>query len=86
MKVNAHLILSRHGAYYYRAIIPNSLKIKLGLSEIKRSLGTKDPKTAKQFAICFNALAIFNGFEFLKMLTCKDRQFSDFQNMLKIFQ
>jgi integrase len=34
------------GVYYYRRIVPNDLKATLGKAEVRRSLKTKDPKTA----------------------------------------
>jgi integrase len=34
------------GVYYYRRIVPDDLKATIGKSEVRRSLKTKDPKTA----------------------------------------
>ena len=34
------------GVYYFRRIVPDDLKATIGKSEVRRSLKTKDPKTA----------------------------------------
>lgn len=85
MKVNAHLKRSRHGVYYYRAVIPKELKSDLGFAEIKRSLGTKDPKQAKSISLAIQALLKVYGFDFLKMLTLKNRTLDELENMIKNF-
>jgi integrase len=47
MKIASHLMVSRHGVYYLRYIIPKSLRAYFnGRSEIKKSLITRDPKAA----------------------------------------
>jgi hypothetical protein len=51
MRLPAHLRLSRHGVYYFRLVLPASLRpLFNGKREIKRSLATRDPKTAKIWA------------------------------------
>lgn len=85
VKVNANLKRSRHGVYYYRAVIPKELKAKFGLAEIKRSLGTKDPKQAKSMSLAIQALIKVYGFDFLKMLTLKSRTLDELENMIKNF-
>lgn len=51
MKINSRLKRSRHGVYYYRFVIPKKLSSQFdGKREIKRSLGTKDPKLAQLYA------------------------------------
>lgn len=51
MKINSRLLRSRHGVYYFRFVVPKHLLIQFdGKKEIKRSLGTKDPKLANLYA------------------------------------
>lgn len=48
MKITSHLIVSRHGIFYLRYIIPKSLREYFsGRSEIRKSLATRNPKLAK---------------------------------------
>lgn len=63
MPLAAHLKISRHGIYYFRVVVPISLRSKFGgRSEIKKSLGTRDPRTAKRFAYNLSSyvLALFD--------------------------
>ncbi len=46
MKISSHLYLSRHNVYYFRYVVPSGLRSLIGRSEIRRSLGTYDPKVA----------------------------------------
>ena len=46
MKISSHLYLSRHNVYYFRYVVPGGLRSLIGGSEIRRSLGTYDPKVA----------------------------------------
>lgn len=51
MPLAAHLKVSRHGVYYFRVVIPISLRPAFGgRCEIKKSLSTRDPRVAKRFA------------------------------------
>lgn len=50
MRLNSRLKRSRHGVYYYRAIVPVRLRQSFGCTEIKRSLNTKDPVLARLYA------------------------------------
>jgi integrase len=57
-RIPAYLRKSRHGIYYFRMAVPRALQEKWsGRTEIKRSLGTKDPRQAlllaRNLAICF---------------------------------
>ncbi|MCH9050893.1 MAG: hypothetical protein IIA72_07415 [Proteobacteria bacterium] len=38
----------RTGVYYHRRVVPVKLRAAVGAREIKKSLGTKDPKEAKR--------------------------------------
>ncbi len=38
----------RTGIFYHRRVVPVKLRAAVGVREIKRSLGTKDPKEAKR--------------------------------------
>lgn len=60
MKLNARLIRSRHGVYYFRYIVPIQLQNLIGRKEIKRSLHTKDHKVAHSLAH-FIALRLSTG-------------------------
>lgn len=63
MPLAAHLKISRHGIYYFRVVVPVSLRSKFGgRSEIKKSLGTRDPRIAKRFAYNLSSyvLALFD--------------------------
>ena len=46
----SHLIC-RSGHYYYRVVVPVDLRSIFPTSEVKKSLKTTDPKTAKALAI-----------------------------------
>lgn len=50
MRLNSRLKRSRHGVYYYRAIVPVHLRTSFGCAEVKRSLHTKDPVLARLYA------------------------------------
>ena len=51
MRLPSHLARSRHGIFYFRVVIPLHLRLLFGgQREIKRSLATRDPKTAKIWA------------------------------------
>jgi integrase len=54
VKIFTNLKLSRHGVYYYRAIVPISLRNTFGFTEIKRSLHTKNPALARLYAQYLN--------------------------------
>lgn len=48
MRLPSHLMLSRHGIFYFRVVLPSHLRPYFGgQREIKRSLATRDPKLAK---------------------------------------
>lgn len=48
MRLPSHLMLSRHGIFYFRVVLPPHLRPYFGgQREIKRSLATRDPKLAK---------------------------------------
>ncbi|WP_186136234.1 DUF6538 domain-containing protein [Burkholderia gladioli] len=55
MRLASHLRRSRHGVYSFRLVLPSSLQAALGQSEIKRSLATKDPATARLLAYGLSA-------------------------------
>jgi hypothetical protein len=51
MNVKTQTCLTRHkdtGIYYFRRAVPKDLRKEIGLSEIKFSLDTSDPKRAKE--------------------------------------
>ncbi len=63
MPLASHLKISRHGVYYFRVIVPVSLRPAFGgRSEIKKSLGTREPRIAKRFAYNLSSyvLALFD--------------------------
>jgi len=63
MSLAAHLKISRHGVYYFRIVIPVSLRSSFGgRCEIKKSLSTREPRIAKRFAYNLSsyALALFD--------------------------
>jgi len=48
MKIASHLMVSRHGVYYLRFVIPQALRPYFqGRGEIRKSLKTRDPRYAK---------------------------------------
>lgn len=47
MRLPSHLRLSRHGVWCFRLVLPDVLAAVLGQKEIRRSLGTRCPITAK---------------------------------------
>ncbi|MDY7779546.1 site-specific integrase [Burkholderia pseudomallei] len=55
MRLASHLRLSRHGVYSFRLVLPASLRAALGQTEIKRSLGTKNPASARLLAYALSA-------------------------------
>lgn len=50
MRLPSHLRLSRHGVWCFRLVLPDVLAAALGQKEIRRSLGTRCPLTAKIIA------------------------------------
>lgn len=63
MPLASHLKISRHGVYYFRVVIPVSLRPKFGgRCEIKKSLNTREPRVAKRFAYNLSSyvLALFD--------------------------
>ena len=50
MRLPSHLRLSRHGVWCFRLVLPDVLAVALGQKEIRRSLGTRCPITAKLLA------------------------------------
>lgn len=50
MRLPSHLRLSRHGIWCFRLVLPDVLAAALGQKEIRRSLGTRCPITAKLLA------------------------------------
>lgn len=50
MKLASHLQRSRYGIYYFRLVVPQSLRGPGIAREIKRSLNTRDPVVARQLA------------------------------------
>ncbi len=68
MKINSRLKRSRHGVYYFRYIIPQSMRASYdGKHEIKRSLGTKDPKLAHLYAHAIS-VKLLNGYPIKTLL------------------
>jgi hypothetical protein len=55
MRLPARLKLSKHGVYNFRYVVPQRLRAVFGRSEIKKSLGTRDPVVARQLAYAMNA-------------------------------
>ncbi len=55
MRLPARLKRSKHGIYYFRLVIPAPLRAAIGKTELKKSLHTRDPKTAQQLAYTINA-------------------------------
>lgn len=55
MRLPARLKLSKHGVYNFRYVVPKRLRTFFGKSEIKKSLGTRDPGVARQLAYVMNA-------------------------------
>ncbi|MHB8915968.1 MAG: DUF6538 domain-containing protein [Thiobacillus sp.] len=48
MRLPSHIMVSRHGIFYFRVVLPQDLRPYFGgRREIKRSLATRDPKLAK---------------------------------------
>ena len=59
MKLASHLKRSPHGVYYFRITVPKPLRpLYAGMSEIKRSLKTRDPATARREAYILSAQII----------------------------
>lgn len=50
MRLPSHLRKSRHGVWCFRLVLPDVLAAALGQQEIRRSLGTRCPATAKLMA------------------------------------
>ncbi|MGH7239460.1 MAG: DUF6538 domain-containing protein [Candidatus Saccharimonadales bacterium] len=51
MRLATYVRRSPHGIYYLRVVIPPSIRVKLaGRRELRRSLGTRDPKVAYMWA------------------------------------
>ncbi|WP_420710426.1 DUF6538 domain-containing protein [Asticcacaulis sp. SL142] len=48
---NSSHLSRRNGMYYIRVRVPNSLRERLGLSEVRRSLGSFTLKTARPLAL-----------------------------------
>jgi integrase len=58
MRLPAYIKLSRHGIFYFRLVIPATLRpIFGGRGEIRKSLATRDPKIAKDWAYTFGPIA-----------------------------
>ncbi|MDF3980442.1 site-specific integrase [Luteibacter sp. PPL554] len=55
MRLAHHLLRHPSGTWHFRLIVPKSLRPILGLSVIKRSLGTKDPAVARAWAYALGA-------------------------------
>lgn len=55
MRLPARLKRSQHGIYYFRLVVPVPLRAALGKTELKKSLHTRDPQTARQLAYTINA-------------------------------
>ena len=47
MLLPSHLRRSRHGVYYFRIVLPDSIAAALGQRELVRSLGIRSPKLAR---------------------------------------
>jgi hypothetical protein len=51
MRLPSYVKRSRHGMFYVRVVLPPPIRAKLaGRREIRRSLGTRDPRTARAWA------------------------------------
>lgn len=50
MRLFSHLAKSRLGIYYLRLYVPKSLQSLFGTAELRRSLATRDPHTARDLA------------------------------------
>ncbi len=50
MQLPSHLRLSRHGVWCFRLVLPDIIASTLGQKEIRKSLGTRCPQTAKYLA------------------------------------
>lgn len=58
MKLPAYIQQSRHGIFYFRLVIPAALRqVFEGRTEIKKSLATRDPKVAKNWAYQLGPIA-----------------------------
>ncbi|WP_448102704.1 DUF6538 domain-containing protein [Luteibacter jiangsuensis] len=55
MRLAHHLLRHPSGTWHFRLIVPKSVRPILGLSVIKRSLGTKDPVVARAWAYALGA-------------------------------
>ena len=56
MKLPSHLKISRHGIYYFRTIVPKVIRpLYDGKTELKYSLHTRDPVTARRQAYILSA-------------------------------
>lgn len=56
MKLSSHLKISRHGIYYFRTVIPKVIRpLYDGKTELKYSLRTRDPVTARRQAYILSA-------------------------------
>jgi hypothetical protein len=55
MRLAHHLLLHRSGVWHFRLIVPRDLHASLGLRVIKKSLGTRDPATARLWAYTLGA-------------------------------
>jgi len=47
MLLPSHLRRSRHGVYYFRIVLPDSIASVMGQRELVRSLGIRSPKLAR---------------------------------------
>ena len=50
MRYSPHLYKSRHDVYYFRFLVPDWLRGAVGKTEIRKSLGTHDPREALRLA------------------------------------
>ena len=71
--------------YYYRAIVPKHLKSELGLSEIKRSLNTKEPTLAKLYAQYLNLTLRTGLLGYQKLLSLNEDNLIKIQKMANNF-
>jgi len=56
MRFPARLKRSRHGIYYFRLVIPKTMRSALGgRTEMQHSLHTRDPQVARRFALALSA-------------------------------
>lgn len=55
MRLAHHLLLHRSGVWHFRLIVPRDLHASLGRRVIKKSLGTRDPATARLWAYTLGA-------------------------------